>query len=191
MSDDPFKELGIDRDATPNEIKAAFRRLAKKHHPDVIGGSGERFKRILLAYERLCGYAKPVDGREPAFDYSVVVDIDRSAYRVQDLADDFRDGILTFFNVDAPEYLNLYLELSEAEAKKGGRVRLTVPLERKCRVCLGFGRLLFVRCRACGGTGIDSYQQEAFIDLPPGIENGMRQKLKVDNLYLTVIVRIQ
>ena len=44
--------LGVGADATADEIKAAYRQLAKQHHPDA-GGDPERFHRIQQAYEQL------------------------------------------------------------------------------------------------------------------------------------------
>ena len=38
MADDPYKVLGVARDATPEQIRAAYRKLAKKHHPDLNPG---------------------------------------------------------------------------------------------------------------------------------------------------------
>ncbi len=45
--------LGVPKSATADEIKKAFRKLARKHHPDKEGGSEERFKEINEAYEVL------------------------------------------------------------------------------------------------------------------------------------------
>jgi curved DNA-binding protein len=53
---DYYQILGVDRDADEKEIKRAFRRLARKYHPDVNPGDGEaeeRFKQINEAYEVL------------------------------------------------------------------------------------------------------------------------------------------
>jgi len=53
---DYYKTLGIDRDATEAEIKKAFRKLARKYHPDVAKDKGtaeEKFKEINEAYEVL------------------------------------------------------------------------------------------------------------------------------------------
>jgi DnaJ-class molecular chaperone len=47
---DYYKLLGVDRSASPQAIKAAYRRLARKHHPDVNRGKAERFKEINEAY---------------------------------------------------------------------------------------------------------------------------------------------
>ncbi len=49
---DYYKTLGVARNATPDEIKKAFRKLARKHHPDA-GGDEEKFKEINEAYEVL------------------------------------------------------------------------------------------------------------------------------------------
>jgi hypothetical protein len=46
-----FVALGVDCDATEKQIKSAYRRLAKTHHPD-MGGDPEEFKQVRLAYEK-------------------------------------------------------------------------------------------------------------------------------------------
>lgn len=56
MSDDPYEVLGLSRDASAEAIQKAFRRLAKKHHPDLNPGqatAAETFKRLSAAYEIL------------------------------------------------------------------------------------------------------------------------------------------
>jgi DnaJ-class molecular chaperone len=52
---DYYKILGVDRTADEKTLKAAYRRLARKHHPDVAKdkGSADRFKEINEAYEVL------------------------------------------------------------------------------------------------------------------------------------------
>src|SRR4051812_38164007 len=47
---DPYRELGLARAATEEQIKAAHRRLAKRHHPDAPGGDTQRFLAIQEAY---------------------------------------------------------------------------------------------------------------------------------------------
>ena len=56
MAGDPYKELGVAKGASADEIKKAFRKLAKELHPDKNPGdkvSEERFKRITAAFDLL------------------------------------------------------------------------------------------------------------------------------------------
>jgi molecular chaperone DnaJ len=51
MSKDYYKTLGVDKNASQDEIKKAFRKLAHEHHPDKKGGDAEKFKEINEAYQ--------------------------------------------------------------------------------------------------------------------------------------------
>lgn len=53
MSKDYYKILGVDKNASQEEIKQAFRKLAHQHHPDKAGGNAEKFKEINEAYQVL------------------------------------------------------------------------------------------------------------------------------------------
>ena len=56
MIDDPYKVLGVSPDASDDEIKRAYRRLAKKYHPDLNPGDAEAAKRmqqVNAAYEQI------------------------------------------------------------------------------------------------------------------------------------------
>ena len=58
---DPYKVLGVDKNASPEEIKQAYRKLAKKYHPDNYANNPlsdlaeEKFKEINEAYDAICG----------------------------------------------------------------------------------------------------------------------------------------
>ncbi|MEH6678277.1 DnaJ domain-containing protein, partial [Phenylobacterium sp.] len=56
MARDPYQELGVARGANADEIRKAFRKLAKQHHPDANPGDAaaeERFKRVSAAFDIL------------------------------------------------------------------------------------------------------------------------------------------
>jgi DnaJ-class molecular chaperone len=56
LAQDPYRELGVARGASADEIRKAFRKLAKKHHPDANQGdaaSEEKFKRVSSAFDLL------------------------------------------------------------------------------------------------------------------------------------------
>ena len=56
MADDPYKTLGVKKDASPEEIQKAYRRRAKKLHPDLNPGDShaeEQFKEVSAAYDLL------------------------------------------------------------------------------------------------------------------------------------------
>ena len=56
LAQDPYAELGVSRSASAAELRKAFHKLAKKHHPDVNPGnktSEEKFKRVSAAFDLL------------------------------------------------------------------------------------------------------------------------------------------
>ena len=58
MAKDYYQILGIDKRATDDDIKKAFRKLAQKFHPDKKGGDEARFKEVSEAYAVLSAKKK-------------------------------------------------------------------------------------------------------------------------------------
>jgi preprotein translocase subunit Sec63 len=51
MSKDYYKILGVEKNASQDEVKKAFRKLAHKYHPDKQGGDEAKFKEVNEAYQ--------------------------------------------------------------------------------------------------------------------------------------------
>src|SRR5438874_848077 len=61
MAESPYDVLGVAKTASEDDIRRAYRKLARKHHPDVNAGdrkAEEQFKRVSAAYEVLSDATK-------------------------------------------------------------------------------------------------------------------------------------
>ncbi|MHA1291059.1 MAG: DnaJ C-terminal domain-containing protein [Promethearchaeota archaeon] len=100
MVKDYYKILGIDKNASKEEIKRAFRKLARKYHPDVNpdeNKSGEKFKEINEAYSVLSD-----DKKREMYDKFGVVDGDPSTY--QQWSEGFPKGSRVYRGPDGTTY---------------------------------------------------------------------------------------
>lgn len=157
---DPYRLLGVPRDATEADLKKAYRKLAMEFHPDRNGDAGaeEKFKEITEAYEIL---------RDPQ---------KRAAYdRYGEAA--FRPGGMGggmggFRHVDLSEALNIFMRdfggfggfdsifgggaRAQQEARRGQDVRVALKLGL-AEVATGLRRTIKLRtlitCEKCGGSG--------------------------------------
>ncbi|KAF6001347.1 hypothetical protein F1559_003578 [Cyanidiococcus yangmingshanensis] len=184
-SRDPYQVLGVSRNATLAEIKKAYYRLAKEHHPD-SGGDKAKFAEINAAYELLSDEKK----RKQYDRYGIREDTDDSAaggfetasgMGAEDILRQFRE----FFGGMADESgagtgpagsgfgffahgadVEVPLVLSFMEAARGVEKTVQVSAAVECRACRGTGatggRTEWSACAQCGGTGQESYQRGFF-----------------------------
>lgn len=168
---DYYDLLGVSRDADKDEIKRAYRRLARKYHPDVNKepGAEERFKEINRAYEVL---SEPeTRARYDRFGEAGVSSAAGAGY--SDFGDmGFADIFESFFSGFAGgmgqqtgrrrsgpvrgDDLRLDLKLAFKEAIFGGEKEIRIPHLETCQVCNGTGAKPGTRartCPTCNGSG--------------------------------------
>ncbi len=173
MARDYYEILGVARDADKEEIKLAYRRLARKYHPDVNKepGAEERFKEINRAYEVL---SEP-EIRERYNRFGEAGVSGGSGVGFQDIGDmgGFADIFESIFSGFAGsgmggqaqrrrsgpvrgDDLRLDLKLDFREAVFGGEKEIRISHLESCEVCAGTGAKPGTRprtCSTCGGTG--------------------------------------
>ncbi|MGL6338664.1 MAG: molecular chaperone DnaJ [Waterburya sp.] len=174
MAGDYYQILGVSRDVDKDELKRAYRRLARKYHPDVNKepGAEEKFKEINRAYEILSepetrarydrfgeagvGGAAGASG----FDYS---DMGGFADIFETIFSGFGGGVGTAAGQsrrrNGPvrgDDLRLDLKLDFREAVFGGEKQIKIPHLESCQTCNGTGAKPGTgvkTCGTCGGSG--------------------------------------
>lgn len=186
MKKDFYKILGVNQGADPATIKKAYRRAAKRYHPDVSPKDEQRFKEVQEAYETLSDpqkkvlydqefLEKPVS-KPPIYSF-------RKSSRFN-----FFDEINQFFGWDdlselfgeaqeSPPALSAEIALSPEEARKGCEILLNVPLWATCSRCRGTGRIGNLICGLCRGRGEEKKEKRIRVKLPPGLRDGMKIRI--------------
>ncbi len=161
---DYYEILGVDRSASQAEVKRAFRRLARQHHPDVNPNDPQaeaRFKEIAEAYAVLSNPEK----RRQYDQYGVVGVPGGFGAEVWDELGGFGDLFDAFFGARwAPRRgqaargsdLRYDLEITLEEAAAGAEREIVAERVQRCEECEGTGsesKAEGQACRHCGGTG--------------------------------------
>jgi len=169
---DFYEVLGVPKNASKEQIKDAYRKLALQYHPDrnKTSGAEEKFKEISEAYAALSDDEKRQQydtyGQEGFFRRYSAEDI----FRGVDFGDIFRDmGFGGFNDIFAQffgggvrqrpnrgEDLTYHLQLSLEELTSDSTREVEIPRTEVCRVCDGSGARPGTSphtCGTCGGTG--------------------------------------
>lgn len=161
---DAYEILGVPRDASQEEIKKAYRKLARKYHPDVNPGDPEaekKFKEISAAYDILSNPEKRAQyDRMGAEAYYASPEAARGFEDI--FARDFSDILREFFGgpraYTGPirgEDLVYTLEIDFLEAVKGATKTITLDKEITCPSCKGSGyEYIGQTCPVCNGRGL-------------------------------------
>ncbi len=187
---DYYEVLGVSRDASQDEIKKAYRKLAKQYHPDLNkdGGSADKFKEISEAYEVLSDEEKRAQydrfghvgpEQETDFDFG---DFTHAREAFDEFFGGGWDDIFNLFFGEGQrtagasrrqrsrarrgEDLEYRLRITLEDAAQGTRMKVTVPRYVSCDRCDGNAREpgSDVRtCPTCGGRGEVQYQRQTLL----------------------------
>ncbi|MBM4121241.1 MAG: molecular chaperone DnaJ [Nitrospira sp.] len=176
---DYYEVLGVDRSATRDQIKQAYRKLALQHHPDrnKAPDATAKFREIAEAYAVLSD-----DTKRREYDATGHAGVSQR-WSADDLMRDFQFGDFfggrfgdlfgTFGDVFGRRIsrdqgmargadLRYDLELTLEEAARGGDRLIQITRSEKCRDCKGSGAKAGtnpVSCPDCGGTGQKQHVQ--------------------------------
>ena len=180
MSKDYYKILGVDKKASGDDVKKAFRKLAQKYHPDKSGGDESKFKEVNEAYQILSDEKRRAEydtygrtfeqGGGPGFsagggpasgwDFSNFANMG-FAGGGEDVEFDIGDIFGDFFSGGRAKRargrdISIDLELSFAESVFGTERKILLSKNITCTTCSGTGAKKdteMVKCSSCGGKG--------------------------------------
>ncbi len=165
MSSDYYAVLGVEQDASPDDIKRAFRQLAREHHPDATGGdpeSEQRYKEISEAYAVLSDPRKRQEYDAVRMGGGVWNSPWGSPFAstIEDIFDSFFGGGSTRTRQQTRarqgESIEVHLEVTLEDVVFGAERTLNFERYEGCERCSGEGTEPGThpeRCPACNGTG--------------------------------------
>ena len=196
MAKDYYKILGVDKNATQEEIKKNFRKLSKEFHPDRChdeskkGEYEEKFKEIAEAYSVLSDEEKRKQYDDPMSGGANFNFEGFGGTSFEDLFNSFGFGHFNPFG-------GFGMRGNKQQIVKGQSIRVTINAETQevtcphcggtgtefrqngawqqistCTHCGGKGHTLKNPCSDCGGEGLVVTKKEVEIEIPKGAANG-------------------
>ncbi len=181
---DYYKTLGVDKKATPEEIKKAYRKLARQYHPDRNPGdkkSEARFKEISQAHDVLgdpdkrkqydSGSGPFATGAGPGGGFGGFGNFDFDASTMGDILSHLFGGstsgrrVRTQPRSEKGADLEAEVSITFDQAVVGAQVPLQVPMHAPCPTCHGTGAKPGTApavCPRCEGRGIETQGQGMF-----------------------------
>lgn len=172
-----YETLGISKTASEDEIKSAFRKLARQYHPDLHPGdeaAANKFKEINEAYETLSDTQKRAEyDAAQAGGGASGAGFGGGQRQGGQRGGSFFDDFVNMFNNDprggeghaggSGGDISLNVTLTFEEAAYGTQKEITVNRFESCSACRGTGAkngTQYIKCTNCGGTGKVRYAQE-------------------------------
>ena len=165
---DYYAVLGVARTASVEEIRSAYRKLARQYHPDVSanaeGDAAERFRQVTEAYEVLSDAE-----RRQRYDMFGSAQGGLGDFGIGDLFETFFGSEFRRREPRGPMRgadLRMEIEIELLDAVKGGERKIRVPRLQTCARCDGSGAepgSEITQCGTCGGRGeVRQVQQSVF-----------------------------
>jgi molecular chaperone DnaJ len=174
---DPYRTLGVDKKASDEEIKKAYRKLARQYHPDANHGdkdAEERFKEVQEAYSILSDpeKRKTYDSGGGIFGGG----FDPGSFRTGGGFGGFGDILSDLFGnaggrgggaqrAERGRDLETEIHISFDQAMEGAQIPVSVPLSAPCPTCRGTGAKPGTQptiCSRCQGRGVEAESQGLF-----------------------------
>jgi molecular chaperone DnaJ len=208
MARDYYIVLGINRGADLKKIKSAYRRIAKKFHPDISKSENdlEAFLEAKAAYETLSdeekrkqyNYELEHQVMFPVVKSQRIVDIVEQRRSKHEYLNNFLSSIDEFFSGFVPGIFStglngekdLYIDLilTAEEASKGGVFPISVPVIENCHYCQGEGMWDQFYCPYCKGYGKMRGQRELGLAVPANVTHGLEVELPLEDIGLRGIM---
>ena len=179
MSENPYDILGVSKNASDSEIKTAFNKLAKKHHPDMVGGNKDEFAKINNAYSILKDPEKrkayDMGGTNEGFSSSS----GGFSFDFSGFGDNGFSSFEDIFDIFKPSRRDreIILEITLNEAYRGVTQDIEYVIDEKCNKCSGNGYASnsdLGNCRYCNGRG---YTPNGFVRIRCNPCNGSGKKI--------------
>ena len=144
-----YKILGLNNNASADEIKQAYKRRAKETHPDLNNGQDEESKKVVEAYEILSGKKNPPRQNEN----------NNFHFDINDIFSNF-SGFSDFFAQQNAQKnrppsedrdVNFQINLNVEDLKKGRHFSVKYKKSKDCHVCSGVGGKFKRKCQQCSG----------------------------------------
>jgi len=173
MREDYYKTLGIDKTATQDEIKKAFRKLAHQHHPDK-GGNEKEFAKVSEAYQVLGDKQRRTQYDQvgssfngQGFDFGNFSGQDFDAGNLGDIFEDmFGFNRKKKTNFRKGDDLQLDIKLGLQEVLEDQEKTFTIERFKECQRCEGSGaepNTKVKECSTCRGQGqVQQVQRTVF-----------------------------